>query len=585
MVPATGSTAGGVARRAADAITNLAHENTSIKAKIRAEGGIQPLVSLLESHDSKVQRAAAGALRTLAFKNDENKALIVESGALPHLIYMVRDPDAEVHYEAVGVLGNLVHSSLEIKRRVLAEGALQPVIGLLSSTCTESQREAALLLGQFATTDPDSKVRIVQRGAVRPLVEMLAKEDAQLREMAAFALGRLAQNADNQAGITHAGGLKPLLDLLDTKNGSLQHNAAFALYGLADNEDNVAEMVKEGAVQRLLDADLILQASKDCVAKTQKRLEEKCHDRPLQYLMYVLRPALRAGPSERDMQRRVAIALAHLCRPEDAATIFTSRGGLDVLLEMVTVSRPSGGPAGKPGGDAKDANSQREAARALVALAVDKCPLSLMDVAPAPPELPPVRLDESYVNSPKQSDLTFVVEGQPFYAHRLPLCAASDTFRAMFDGSYREGERDAKIDIPNITRDVFSAMMRCIYTGKVEVTPDIAQELLRAADQYLLEGLKRLCEAAIGDGLCLDNLLAVYDLAETYHAPALGHACVLFALKHYTDIVAASGSPGFTALITRMRDSAKAYFDAALRPKAKAEDSTMGGAGGEAMDL
>lgn len=40
---------------------------------IRMEGGIPPLVELLELADTKVQRAAAGALRTLAFKNDENK--------------------------------------------------------------------------------------------------------------------------------------------------------------------------------------------------------------------------------------------------------------------------------------------------------------------------------------------------------------------------------------------------------------------------------------------------------------------------------------------------------------------------------
>jgi len=41
--------------------------------KFRIEGGIPPLVELLEYTDLKVQRAAAGALRTLAFKNDENK--------------------------------------------------------------------------------------------------------------------------------------------------------------------------------------------------------------------------------------------------------------------------------------------------------------------------------------------------------------------------------------------------------------------------------------------------------------------------------------------------------------------------------
>jgi hypothetical protein len=65
--------ANGVVRRAADAITNLAHENAHIKTRVRIEGGIPPLVALLESTDCKVQRAAAGALRTLAFKNESNK--------------------------------------------------------------------------------------------------------------------------------------------------------------------------------------------------------------------------------------------------------------------------------------------------------------------------------------------------------------------------------------------------------------------------------------------------------------------------------------------------------------------------------
>jgi len=36
---------------------------------------------------------------------------------------------------------------------------------------------------------------------VPPLIAMLGQGDVQLKEMAAFALGRLAQNADNQAGI------------------------------------------------------------------------------------------------------------------------------------------------------------------------------------------------------------------------------------------------------------------------------------------------------------------------------------------------------------------------------------------------
>lgn len=44
---------------------------------------------------------------------------------------------------------------------------------------------------------------------------------------------------------------------------------------------------------------------------------------------------------------------------------------------------------------------------------------------------------------------------------------------------------------------------RFIYTGSVDIRKEIAQELLIAADQYLLEGLKRLCEFAIAKVSCI----------------------------------------------------------------------------------
>ncbi|KAJ0978824.1 hypothetical protein J5N97_014298 [Dioscorea zingiberensis] len=349
-----------VIRRAADAITNLAHENSNIKTFVRIEGGIPPLVELLEFTDVKVQRAAAGALRTLAFKNDENKNQIVECNALPTLILMLRSEDAAIHYEAVGVIGNLVHSSPNIKKEVLLAGALQPVIGLLSSCCGESQREAALLLGQFAATDPDCKVHIVQRGAVRPLIEMLQSLDIQLKEMAAFALGRLAQ----------------------------------------------------------------------------------------------------------------------------------------------------------------------------------------------------VYLGEQYVNNATLSDVTFLVEGKRFYMHRIALLASSDAFRAMFDGGYRE--KDARdIEIPNIKWEVFELMMRVSSCDK-----GYWQDLLRAADQYLLEGLKRLCEYSIAQDVSLENVSNMYELSEAFHAMSLRRTCVLFILEHFEKI---SVKPGPTPLIQRIIPEIRNFFSKALR--------------------
>ncbi|KAG7018692.1 ARM REPEAT PROTEIN INTERACTING WITH ABF2 [Cucurbita argyrosperma subsp. argyrosperma] len=532
-----------VIRRAADAITNLAHENSCIKTRVRMEGGIPPLVELLEFTDTKVQRAAAGALRTLAFKNDENKNQIVECNALPTLILMLRSEDAAIHYEAVGVIGNLVHSSPNIKREVLLAGALQPVIGLLSSCCSESQREAALLLGQFAATDSDCKIHIVQRGAVRPLIEMLQSPDVQLREMSAFALGRLAQETHNQAGIAHNGGLMPLLKLLDSKNGSLQHNAAFALYGLADNEDNVSDFIRVGGVQKLQDGEFIVQATKDCVAKTLKRLEEKIHGRVLNHLLHLMRVA------EKAVQRRVSLALAHLCSPDDQRTIFGAVGdqlvtSLELLLGLLGSS---------------SLKQQLDGAVALYKLANKAMTLSPVDAAPPSPT-PQVYLGEQYVNNPTLSDVTFLVEGRRFHAHRICLLASSDAFRAMFDGGYRE--KDAKdIEIPNIRWEVFELMMRFVYTGSVDVSLDIAQDLLRAADQYLLEGLKRLCEYTIAQDISLENVSSMYELSEAFNAISLRHTCILFILEQFEKLGA---MPGHSHLIQRILPEIRNYFAKAL---------------------
>ncbi|MCI08745.1 ARM repeat protein interacting WITH ABF2 protein, partial [Trifolium medium] len=70
-----------------------------------------------------------------------------------------------------------------------------------------------------------------------------------------------------------------------------------------------------------------------------------------------------------------------------------------------------------------------------------------------------VYLGEQYVNNATLSDVTFLVEGKRFYAHRICLLASSDAFRAMFDGGYKE--KDARdIEIPNIRWEVFELMMR-----------------------------------------------------------------------------------------------------------------------------
>ncbi|MCI08178.1 ARM repeat protein interacting WITH ABF2 protein, partial [Trifolium medium] len=84
--------------------------------------------------------------------------------------------------------------------------------------------------------------------------------------------------------------------------------------------------------------------------------------------------------------------------------------------------------------------------------------------------------------------------------------------------------------------------MRFIYTGSVDVTLEIAQDLLRAADQYLLEGLKRLCEYTIAQDVSVESVSSMYELSEAFNAISLRHTCILFILEHFDKLSAMPGS-------------------------------------------
>jgi hypothetical protein len=118
----------------------------------------------------------------------------------------------------------------------------------------------------------------------------------------------------------------------------------------------------------------------------------------------------------------------------------------------------------------------------------------------------------------------------------------------------------------------YPILCRFIYTGSVQVTSEIAQDVLRAADQYLLEGLKRLCEYTIAkviykihslvvfksliryyivqhnyiilavlQDVNLDNVSDMYDLSEAFHAVSLRHTCILYILEHFNKICTRTG--------------------------------------------
>jgi HEAT repeat protein len=536
-----------IARRAAGAVANLAHEDVHTKNLVREEGGIPALVLLLKAREFSVQVAAASTLKAISFRNEDNKNQIVECGALGSLVCMLRSSDPSIHYEAVAVMSSLVHSSAHIKKLVLNGGALQPLINLLSSKDMESRREAALLLGQFANVqDPDYKTKIVQRGALGPLIAMLSEESVQVSEMAAFAIGRLAQNKDNQAGIVQAGGLQPLLQLLSSKYLNSQHNAAFALYGLSDNDDNVPHFLKSGCVSILLSGKFEVQASKDCVRNTLRKLEERIsQSHVLNHLKYLL------SSEGTGMQTKyyIATGLAFLAPLAALYNIFMENHGMDVLFFNALNSHC--------------VSCQKESIEAIHTLgkrtsAFSNLPTIEKGVKPGIYDATDKPfLGEFYLNNPTMSDVIFEVEGKIIYAHKIALLAASDQFCDMISASET---RDNRSYIAYGDQGIgFSTLMKIlsyVYSGHVHIKEnDKAFDLLGQAEKLNLGGLKYACETFLMASIDAHSVSSIFDLAMRTNTTHLQKAAVWYSISEYSRLVLVHGAAQYTNMLSKMLDT------------------------------
>ncbi|KAK0149468.1 Ankyrin repeat and BTB/POZ domain-containing protein 2 [Merluccius polli] len=141
------------------------------------------------------------------------------------------------------------------------------------------------------------------------------------------------------------------------------------------------------------------------------------------------------------------------------------------------------------------------------------------------------QLDVHFLNNQEMSDVTFMVEGRPFFAHRVLLMSASERFRCLLSNS-PDGEI---IHIDHMTYAVFQMMMKSLYCGGTEgvsVSYPDAMKLLPVANFFQIKGLKRCCEIKVSQSLTLDNSVKVYQTAQQHEASRLQRFCEGFFLQN-----------------------------------------------------
>uniref|UniRef100_A0A8C5XY02 Ankyrin repeat and BTB/POZ domain-containing protein 2 n=1 Tax=Microcebus murinus TaxID=30608 RepID=A0A8C5XY02_MICMU len=148
----------------------------------------------------------------------------------------------------------------------------------------------------------------------------------------------------------------------------------------------------------------------------------------------------------------------------------------------------------------------------------------------------PFFADPHFLNNKEMSDVTFLVEGKLFYAHKVLLVTASNRFKTlMTNKSEQDGDSSKTIEISDMKYHIFQLMMQYLYYGGTESmhipTADIL-ELLSAASLFQLDALQRHCEILCSQTLSVDSAVSTYKYAKIHNAPELALFCEGFFLKH-----------------------------------------------------
>ncbi|ONM03126.1 TD and POZ domain-containing protein 3 [Zea mays] len=163
-----------------------------------------------------------------------------------------------------------------------------------------------------------------------------------------------------------------------------------------------------------------------------------------------------------------------------------------------------------------------------------------------PLDLPPSNNIGSHLGlllySAAGSDVTFVVDGERFAAHRAVLAARSPVFKAQLFGSMAEATMTTSIPLHGTSAATFRAMLRFMYTDACPEEADdsdsdsdsdsspgeMFHDLLAAADRFDLDRLKLLCARKLWNNVCEDTVADTLICAETYNCPQLKRKCLGF---------------------------------------------------------
>ena len=118
-------------------------------------------------------------------------------------------------------------------------------------------------------------------------------------------------------------------------------------------------------------------------------------------------------------------------------------------------------------------------------------------------------------------DVTLVTkDGKEFKAHRNVLSTASPFFCKLLQSDMKEN-REGIVRFEEISGAVMEDVLEFIYTGSVEVNQENSEDLIAAANYFLIPGLKTVSGRFIERQMSESNCISTFYFAEMYQCDEL----------------------------------------------------------------
>ncbi|XP_017281943.1 kelch-like protein 7 isoform X2 [Kryptolebias marmoratus] len=132
-------------------------------------------------------------------------------------------------------------------------------------------------------------------------------------------------------------------------------------------------------------------------------------------------------------------------------------------------------------------------------------------------------------------DVTLVVQGRHFPAHRVVLASASHFFSLMFTTRMMES-MSHEVELRSAEPEIIELLIEFIYTARISVNSSNVQSLLDAANQYQIEPVKKMCAEFLKGQIDATNCLGISALADCMDCSELKAAAEDFFQLHFTEV-------------------------------------------------